>query len=379
MTMTFRKTPMRRGLALSITAVSLAALAACGGGGKNSASTTEAPTTTEASTTTGAPVTVATSTTASTTTSTTTATTTTVKPRPTYPLTGLPASDFRIYNRPAIAVKFDNHHDARPHAGINQADIVYEEIVEAEITRFFAIFQSTGAAPFGPIRSARTTDVNLLNQLNKPLFVWSGGNANVVRAISHANADSRAYGQAPGFYRDQARHRRAAIEHTLMNTSTDNIWRTATLDEKAPPQLLQYRPFGAPATEGAPAASIDVNMRSVPIHWQWDPAKQLYIRSEYGAPHMDASGQPVSTNNVIFQFVPYSQSPADARSPEAETVGKGNAIIFTGGKVILGQWTRPQPSKPAVFTDVNGKPILVARGRSWIELPQAGVTQVHFH
>ncbi len=365
MTTMLRKTPMFRALAVTAAAVSLAAC----GGGKDSASTTEAPTT-EASTTTGAPVTVASSTTA--------ATTTTAAPKPVAPLTGLPVSDPKVLRRPALAVKMDNHRDARPHAGINQADVIYEEIVEAEITRFFAIFQSTGAAPFGPIRSARTTDVNLLNQLNRPLFVWSGGNANVVRAIGRANAESRAYGQAPGFYRDQARHRRTAIEHTLLNTSTANIWATARPGEGPPPPLFSYRAFGAPSAVGTPATSVDVNMRSVPVHWQWDPSKQLYIRNEYGAPHVDASGAPVSTNNVVFQFVPYSQSPADARSPEAETVGRGNALIFTGGKVILGHWTRPQPSKPAVFTDPNGKVVLLAPGRTWVELPQAGVTQFHF-
>ncbi len=72
---------------------------------------------------------------------------------------------------------------------------MYEEIVEG-ITRFFAVFQSTDAAPVGPIRSARTTDVDLLNQLNRPFLVWSGGNAKVVAAIAKANAESRAHGQA---------------------------------------------------------------------------------------------------------------------------------------------------------------------------------------
>ncbi len=64
------------------------------------------------------------------------------------------------------------------------------------ITRFFTIFQSTDAGPVGPIRSARSTDVDLLDQLNRPLFVWSGGNRNVVREIGGANADQ--HGLRPG-------------------------------------------------------------------------------------------------------------------------------------------------------------------------------------
>ena len=73
-------------------------------------------------------------------------TTTTAVPLPTAPLTGLPVADPAMLARPALAVKMDNHKDARPHAGLNQADVVYEEIVEG-ITRFFVIFHSADAAP----------------------------------------------------------------------------------------------------------------------------------------------------------------------------------------------------------------------------------------
>ena len=62
---------------------------------------------------------------------------------------------------------------------------------------------------------------------------------------------------------------------------------------------------------------------------------RILVRSEYGAPHLDASGAPVTAQNVVFQFVPYGLSPADARSPDANTVGQGNAFVFTDGKVIL--------------------------------------------
>ena len=202
---TILRTPTRRATALAM--ATAAVLAACSGASGKSASTTDASTTTTAASTT---TTEATTTTAATTT--TVAPTTTVPP-PVYPLTGLPAPDALATLRPAIVVKIDNHTDARPQAGLNQADIVYEEIVEG-ITRFFTIFQSTDAGPVGPIRSARSTDVDLLDQLNRPLFVWSGGNRNVVREIGGANAISMAYGQGPGFYRDR-RGRNVASEHTL--------------------------------------------------------------------------------------------------------------------------------------------------------------------
>ena len=366
---TILRTPTRRAMALAM--ATAAVLASCSGGSGKSASTTESPTTTAASTTT----TEATTTTAATTTTTTLAPTTTVPP-PVYPLTGLPAPDPLATLRPAIVVKIDNHLDARPQAGLNQADIVYEEIVEG-ITRFFTIFQSTDAGPVGPIRSARSTDVDLLDQLNRPLFVWSGGNRNVVREIGGANAISMAYGQGPGFYRDR-RGRNVATEHTLFNEGTSTIYSQVQPGQIAPVPFFSYRPVGTPSTAGQPVTVIDAGMNSVPVHWAWDAGQGLWIRSEYGAPHVDAAGVPVNAANVVVQFVPYQASSADARSPDANTVGQGNAMVFTDGKVILGHWSRPQVSKPATFTDPTGKPILLTPGRTWIELAEAGMTQVHF-
>ncbi|HEY8092793.1 MAG TPA: DUF3048 domain-containing protein [Acidimicrobiales bacterium] len=368
MTTSLLKTPMRRVLALAITGAS--ALVACGGGGE-SASTTEAPTTTAAPATT---TTQATTTTTEATT-TTAATTTTTIPVPVAPLTGLP-TDAAIAARPALAIKINNHPDARPQAGLNQADIVYEEIVEG-ITRFFAIFQSTDAAPVGPIRSARTTDVNLLSQLNRPLFAWSGGNRNVVRAIGGTNAISLPDGTGPGWYRDR-RGRNVAVEHTLFNKGTPELYTAAQLGQGPPSPFFSYRPIGAPSTAGQPVTTIDAKMNSVPVHWAWDPAQGLWIRSEYNSPHVDAAGVPVSAPNVVVQFVPYRSSPADSRSPEAVTVGEGDAWVFTDGKLIFAHWSRPDPSKPAVVTDAGGQPVLLTPGRTWIELAQAGKTEVTY-
>ncbi len=278
--------------------------------------------------------------------------------------------------RPAMAVKIDNHIEARPHAGLNQADIVYEEIVEG-ITRFFAVYQSSDAAPLGPIRSARTTDVNLLNQLNRPFLVWSGGNAKVVQAISSANAESRAHGQTDGFYRDAERRKRTAVEHTLLLESSALIYATATPEQGPPSPFFAYRDQGESAS-GTPISQVELDMNSVPVVWNWDAAAGMFLRSEYGEEHLDAGGERISAANVVVQFCDYKASSADPKSPEAITVSNdgGDAIVYTDGKVILARWTRTDPAVPAVFTDGQGNPIELTPGRTWIELAEADETEV---
>ena len=92
------------------------------------------------------------------------ASTTTAKPRPKprpkhvrpvklAPLTGLPEPSVAAQKRCAITVKIGNTPQARPQYGVEQADVVYEEVVEGGITRLAAVFQCR--RPTGSVRSAR--------------------------------------------------------------------------------------------------------------------------------------------------------------------------------------------------------------------------------
>ena len=151
--------------------------------------TTPAPTT--ATPTTAAPTTARPTTAAPTTHApTTTVAPTTTAPAPVlYPLTGVPVPDPASYTaRPALVVKIDNGVHSHPQSGLNQADIVFEEIVEGRVTRFGAVFNSMESDPVGNIRSGRTQDVDLFAGLNHPIFAYSGGNAGVNTSRSPARA-----------------------------------------------------------------------------------------------------------------------------------------------------------------------------------------------
>ena len=110
-----------------------------------------------------------------------------------------PLSGLGVEPRPALVVKVDNV-DAEPQSGLNQADIVFEEIVEGQATRFAAVFNSMEANPVGPIRSARTQDVNLLLSLNDPAIAYSGANEEVNAALQAAGFELLSEG-SPGFFR----------------------------------------------------------------------------------------------------------------------------------------------------------------------------------
>ncbi|NDG96215.1 MAG: DUF3048 domain-containing protein, partial [Actinobacteria bacterium] len=155
------------------------------------------------------------------------------------PLTGEPlAATDMIPNRPALVVKVPNNSQALPQTGLNEADIVYEEIINDAITRFAVVFHSQGSDPVGPIRSGRAQDIDLLTNLNSPLFAWSGGNDGVRRLVNNSSLVSLSYvdGYANAYYR---RDGRGGAPHNLFS-STETLWAEAPEDASAPPQLFQY-------------------------------------------------------------------------------------------------------------------------------------------
>ncbi|CAN5464126.1 DUF3048 domain-containing protein [soil metagenome] len=313
------------------------------------------------------------------------AVTTTTQPStgPVAPLTGLRLTDPALATRPALAVKIDNldaaHETAVPQRGLPRADVVIEEVVEGNITRLVAIFQSQSPGQVGPVRSARTTDVHLLPQLGRVLLAWSGGNGGVTAAV-HGSASIIDVGaDAAGGAYERDRSRKAP--HNLY-VDADQLWGRAPEGTPAPGPLFGYRADGqADPPTAAPAAGVDLTWggggASSPVGWRWDPALKLYLRSQNGRPHSDQDGTRLAAQNVVVLVTPYGQSPADTRSPEALTVGGGEAYVYTNGVLVHGRWERPAEDRPAALTDDQGQPILLTPGQTWIELPRAGgVTNV---
>lgn len=300
------------------------------------------------------------------------ATTTTEVELPLAPLTGLGSADSAALARPALVAKIDNHPQARPQSGLNQADIVFEENVE-QLTRFAAVFHSTGSDPVGPLRSGRTQDVDLLGSFAKPLFVWSGGNARVTRAINNSdlvNLGPNPTRKANAYFRDSTRK----APHNLY-TKTSAIWPLAPAGSVAPsPQFLYRGESDALPGTARPIVGAKVTMDGVKVYWEWDAGSGLFNRSTLNAKtkkidkHMDTAGQQVGSANVIVLYVAYKPSKADRGSPEAQTVGNGDAFVLTDGKVVQATWERSGRTVPFTLKDASGTVIRLTPGRTFVQL-----------
>jgi hypothetical protein len=302
--------------------------------------------------------------------------TTTTEPVPVlhWPLTGLPGADTAGLARPALVVKIDNlDGGARPQVGINQADVVYEERVESGVTRFLAVFHSTDAAPIGPVRSGRTTDIPVFSALNRPMFAWSGSNE--LMAADIRAADMVDVGHTPAvdqYSRDGSRR----APHNLFIQGYRSMVDSHRADAGVPPALFTFRPEGVPAV-GEPVTGVEVafgGSSSVRVAYAWDGTG--WARTQNGTPHVDGAGVVVAPANVVVQFVEYGRYRGAGPPVVAELVGEGEVWVFTGGQRIVGRWVKPSLDAVTQYLLPDGTPIGLTPGRTWVELPPPGSATV---
>lgn len=279
-----------------------------------------------------------------------------------------------LITRPAFLVKIDNHQVARPQWGINQADVVFEELVEGNITRFAAIFHSQNVTDIGPVRSARTGDFELLTNLNTPLFGNSGGNPTVMRLLN--DVDMVLVGDSNVGRAAYRRNNERRAPHNLL-TGTGDIYAAADGRGGIPPQMFSYRDEseGLPVS-AQPLDAVLIDYGGYQISYRWDEVLQGWARTQEDTDHVDYEGVQVAPENVIIQFVKYGQSVAYAGSPEVKVLGRGEAWVLTDGHLIEATWNRPTSTDLTEFRDADGATVKLTPGRTWVALPRSGSASI---
>ena len=275
--------------------------------------------------------------------------------------------------RPALIVKIDNAPKGRPQTGLNQADVVFEELVEGGITRFAAVFHSQDSDPVGPVRSARSTDIGVASPLHRPLFAYSGANRVFEDQVRQAPLVDVGVKAAPDrYYREPSRR----APYNLFSR-TPALFSLAPADAAAPPALFGYRAPGEPPLGAGMFPVQRASARfAATVDWEWDLAIGGWWRSQDGRRHADAAGRVVAPANVVFQFVEYRDTglrdSSGAVVPEAQVIGEGDAWVLTGGHLIPARWSKPSPETVTRYLDAAGADVRLTPGRTWVELAPPG-------
>ena len=298
---------------------------------------------------------------------------------PIAPLTGSITTDLSLAQRRPLAVKVGNGDlKDRPQAGLAAADIVYEVLVEAGFTRFIAVFHSEIPSRVGPVRSARSSDFDILTDLATPYLATSGANSTVLREMRQAARegtliDVGALRVGAPYERDRSRrspHNLYFYYENLGGGDPDSL--PGGLPDSPPVQLFDYGSPNPPAL--ADAAGVTVAYTTLyggEVSHVWDNHLGGWVRIQDGTLHTtetDFGVGEIAPANVVALSMPYGTSAADRRSPQAQSYGSGNALVLTAGSVHEAFWERTEDRIGFRFWDAGGNPLSLSSGATWLLL-----------
>src|SRR3954471_14195984 len=288
------------------------------------------------------------------------------------PLTGLAVR--AVARRPVLVVKVENSAAARPQTGLNYADLVVEELVEGGITRFAAMFHSAVPRTVGPVRSLRDVDRAIAGPTHG-LLVASGAAGVVRRRVARGAAQVVLPTSAGRYFR---RSGARPVPHNLY-LNPRGVLHVARGWHRRPPSTT-YLPFAATAARstavryGHPARRISLRFSPAATpRWSYDARTRSWLRSESGTPSRLTSGRRITARTVLVLRIHTRDAgyrdPVGNYVPETVFVGRGNAMVFCQGRRISAQWIKKSSRAPLqLLTRFGRKPLLIAPGRTWIEM-----------
>jgi hypothetical protein len=270
--------------------------------------------------------------------------------------------------RPAVALKIENSPDSRPQTGLDQADIVYEEIVEGGVTRFMAIYHCHDAAEGGPVRSARFDDPKIAKPFTR-ILAFSGANDIVLRelreqkliALDENNASGPLFRVPPG----------STDVHSVFANTVQLRKLGKKKGKKAEPPDGSFLEFADIPDGASKVRSVTLNFNpSNEITWRWKGGK--WVRFEAGVPFNSSGGDQIGTPNLLVQEVEVNNSTsitdvAGNPSPDIDLNGKGRAFLFREGRLVRGTWKANKDGVPSFETN-GGDLFTFGVGSTWIEL-----------
>lgn len=289
-----------------------------------------------------------------------------VEPAPTViaPLRGTTVEAGTV-DGPALSAKIDNHPWARPQAGLEHTDIVYEELVEGGMTRYVAIWQSTIPKEIGPVRSIRPMDPDIISPY-RGIVAYSGGQYRFVVMMQQTPVYNAIHGQSDTFS-TFTRARGRPGPHDVMVAAQEVVAQHKSLPPPVGGWAYALTPSHSSAVkDGSPATVVKYRFSGVYSgSWTYDDENEHYLRVQNGSKDVDTSGKQLSATNIVVVRVNVTFGYG---LPKTELTGSGEAWVATGGHVIKARWSKSSRNAPLYLVDENGFTIQLAAGNTWVEL-----------
>lgn len=285
-------------------------------------------------------------------------------------LTGEPVDEAIGMQRP-FAIMINNIQDAIPQSGISQADIIYECLVESDITRLMCEFQNIeNLTKVGSVRSARHYYMDLADD-DAAIYTHYGQSAFAEERMINGYFSINSLHEYSGttFYRSSDK----PAPHNVY-TSNDGLLYAleCTETDRSYPEGYEGR-LNFNTEDIIPEAGDTAEKVTLPFSYnnpwfEYRSEDGLYYRYQYGDAHIDAeNNEQLKFKNLIIQYAPCTVI-SNVGHKDYELFGSGSGLIITDGKAVNITWKRETENDRTTYYYEDGTPAYLNAGKSYIAL-----------
>ena len=284
--------------------------------------------------------------------------------------------DLSSTSRP-IAVMINNNKAVWGYqAGLQDAYITYEMIVEGGITRMMAVFKDKDTARIASVRSSRHYYLDYVLE-NDAIYAHIGWSPRAQSDISSLNIPAINANNSSAFTWDNslrvAREHRAYTSIARIKEAAEKKGYRTTSDKKL---LLTYqaKPLDLASYEGAIPANI-VRIPYSKTHltsYSYDAENKVYKRYQNNTEHKDfVTGLQYTAKNIItYKVHNYTLNDGYAGGrQDLNNIGTGEGYYISEGYAIPITWEKTSRSAQTVYkVKATGKELVVNDGNTFIQI-----------
>ena len=271
-----------------------------------------------------------------------------------------------------IAVMIDNHSDAWPQAGLNQAYMVYEIIVEGGETRLMALFKGADLDKIGPVRSARHYFIDYAME-NDAIYVHFGQSPQAQSDIKKYSIDDINGIAEDGttFWRVKdkaAPHNAVTSTEKLLESAKSKNYRTTSTEGS----VLNYVVDEVNLEEGIAADKVMIPHSDLQtVTYEYDEENKVYVRYARGKEQTDwDTDEAITTKNIIITFCNnYTLTDSEKKGRQGlKNIGTFDGYYITNGRAIQIQCIKNARDEKTIYQDMNGNVIQVNDGNTFVNI-----------
>jgi thiol-disulfide isomerase/thioredoxin len=257
----------------------------------------------------------------------------------------------------AISIMINNHDEADPHSGLQEATFVYEFLVEGGITRFLAVFDKplTNNFLIGPVRSLRPYFAETAKEYGN-VVACAGMDSGIRQQIAPLKL-KLVEDTGGNFWRDNSR----VAPHNLY-TDLKQMYSARGASEVRSEKIL---PPELPV--GVEGKNIEVVISQAQIvKYTYSDEEKQYLRFQDGSAHTDReTGKQYGATRVIVRKNVHS---AVTGTPvlRIDLSGSGTAVLYEAGQKHEITWEKKDGK--TIYRYADGAEVDLRLGNTWIQV-----------